>query len=717
MMMCSYKTKYIIYTSLNSLTYMTKPQGNLNNIPFNKDFSYAQQFYNFVTNRAGTIDEIARWMLDRNKVSYREDGLPPILYESKVNRLTGATGLNNHPVLVGTDALVYTGDGVIQYIDNKALPHRKLIPSHPDKRKEVMELYESYTRQLDTYVSQYFYGLLLQNKKFAKKLFKEGQSFFGKIGVSLRYGKIKKGLTKEYELGLDIPEGSLPEIHQIFEEVGNRFKDGRRYLTGDQLTLADLAFASVVAPICLPEEFGGSNLRIDEVPYEIRNEVIKLRATPAGQFALRVFIEDRPLARAADQIPKKEGLFNRFLDGIKRELTSHPAAIFAKLPSHPVLKIGLLKVAAVNRNDLLQELLNRDEDFTIEEINGLKMANQQGAFFLGMDRMNPQMDRERNYVRKATHKGDLERIRAFVRGHAEEVTGTALPFGKLDVAQSLTDPVLVRVLDDYFGVSAPTESDMKGWLRALFYDLFLNFTNNAKKHQLAVDAATARRAWIMELIEERTPRIKAGEELGDNILNRLIKLSLEPGYEWVDEDVIRRQIGGLLTGIQATTSKAVVLVLDELLGRKDVLPGAIAAAQARDMDAMLGYCQEALRFNPVQPGVLRYAEKQQTLKGNGSKEYTIPARTKVFALTSSVMFDPAAFPDPKQFKADRDGRYMNWGFGFHECYGKYINMVTIPEFTAAVLRLPNVRRASNAAGKGSGLHDGPFPNNFLVEFG
>ena len=67
----------------------------------------------------------------------------------------------------------------------------------------------------------------------------------------------------------------------------------------------------------------------------------------------------------------------------------------------------------VNRNDLLVELLDRDEDFTVEEINSAKMANQKGAFFLGWDRTNPQFDRERNFVRAATKKDDMEPIRSF----------------------------------------------------------------------------------------------------------------------------------------------------------------------------------------------------------------------------------------------------------------------------------------------------------------
>jgi cytochrome P450 len=134
------------------------------------------------------------------------------------------------------------------------------------------------------------------------------------------------------------------------------------------------------------------------------------------------------------------------------------------------------------------------------------------------------------------------------------------------------------------------------------------------------------------------------------------------------------------------------------------------------MKKMYGYVCEALRFNPAQPGVLRYSERQQVIKGTGTKAYTIPAHGIIFALTSAAMFDPAAFPDPKKFDPERASVYMNYGFALHECYGKYINAVTISEFVAAILRLNKVQREDARTGRGTGLHIGPFPNNFVVTF-
>jgi cytochrome P450 len=468
----------------------------------------------------------------------------------------------------------------------------------------------------------------------------------------------------------------------------------------------------------LPVEFGGVLPTISQIPNDYREAVYDLRSMPAGQFVLRLYQEDRQWALSQADIPKEPNFINQIITRLMISMGKKKYKLFYFLQkTFPVLKIPFVPIALVTKNDLLVEMMTRDEEFTIEEINSKKMSDQKGAFFLGMDRNNPQFDRERNFVRAATRRDDLEMIRAFIRQSTAEVMANAKHFKKLDVPNSYCRVVLVRLLDYYFGVTAPTETMMKNWLRNMFFDLFLNFTNNPEKHALAVKDADERKAWLIKLIDERKQDLKDGKPLKDNLLNRLIIMQSEPGNEWVDTDVLQRNIGGLMTGILETTSKSVVLVLDELFNRTKSLQEAVEVANTGDMNKMYGYVSEAMRFNPTQPGVIRYTETERILTGKGTKNYKIPAKRKVMALTSAAMFDPAAFPTPKEFIGTRENvTYMNYGYALHECYGKYINAVTLSEFTAAVLRLKNVRRAKGRVGRGTGITLESFPNNFVVQF-
>lgn len=689
----------------------------MNPIKFYKSFSYSKRVPTLVSINTSGHAEIAKWVLDINQIQYIEKNYPPVIGERKAARIINSQEVNNMPVYLQTDRLIYSSESIIYDFDANLPEGKQLFPSDIDLQNEVYELYKLFTTTFYTAVERYRYSELFKSKKNALTLLKKNITFLNRLKYRLSYGNYKKRISKKINLNNEDSIVFLAEVKNIFSHVDKLLSDNRKYLVGNKFTAADLAFAAIAAPVILPVEYGGAQTKFNEISEAFRHEIMLLRRSPAGQFVLKMYQEERPINLNLGAMPKTPNIIKRVLNRCIGKLTNNQWRIFYFLQKRwPLINIGLAKIAIVSRHDLVVNVLNRDEDFTIKEINAKKMADQKGTFFLGMDRNNPQFNRERNYVRKATHKGDLDRIRTYVRNHADSICKQMQPHEKLDVVQTLNYNVLLGVLEDYFGVPAPVKSQMKRWQRTMFYDLFLNFTGNKEKHLAAVNSGKERTAWVRSLIDKSKKNLAEGKTLNDNLLNRLIILQQQPEYLWVDDDIIRRNIGGLLTGLQETTSKAVVYALEELFKRPKELKGVIAAAKAYNMDVVKGYVYEALRFNPVQPGVLRFNETKQFIKGSGNKTYKIKGNRKIMALTSGAMFDPVTFPEPKKFKYNRDSRYMNWGFALHECYGKYINSVTIPELVAAVLRLENVTNAKGNIGRGSGLTIGPFPNNYVVTF-
>ena len=86
---------------------------------------------------------------------------------------------------------------------------------------------------------------------------------------------------------------------ETFDEVDQLLADGRRYLTGETLTFADITFASLGALAVLPPEYPGNRLggrrmaMADIRDPAWRAEVEELRARPSGQFILRLYREER----------------------------------------------------------------------------------------------------------------------------------------------------------------------------------------------------------------------------------------------------------------------------------------------------------------------------------------------------------------------------------------------------------------------------------------
>jgi hypothetical protein len=49
----------------------------------------------------------------------------------------------------------------------------------------------------------------------------------------------------------------------------------------------------------------------------------------------------------------------------------------------------------------------------------------------------------------------------------------------------------------------------------------------------------------------------------------------------------------------------------------------------------------------------------------------------------------------------------------HACFGRYVNLVSLPELVTALLRCGRVRRAPGAEGRMR--YEGPFPDRLLVD--
>ncbi len=155
---------------------------------------------------------------------------------------------------------------------------------------------------------------------------------------------------------------------------------------------------------------------------------------------------------------------------------------------------------------------------------------------------------------------------------------------------------------------------------------------------------------------------------------------------------IVQNVGGLLIGAVETTSHCVVNALDWLLQHPDILANARTAASSDDASAVDGYVTEALRFKPPFPYFFRMCEQDTTLGRGAGHETPIAKGTTVLAVTHSAMFDPTAFASPDNFDPTRGpGNQFLLGYGLHECLGRAIASVMIPEIVRQSLRLNGLK--------------------------
>ncbi len=370
----------------------------------------------------------------------------------------------------------------------------------------------------------------------------------------------------------------------------------------------------------------------------------------------------------------------------------------------PVTIIG--KNAFVTKYTDVADILTRETEFTVHEIDGYKMEAMGNPFVLGMD-ASPETTRDRNMLRQVIKREDLANIQIFIRKTADELIAASSTKKSINVINEYARVACVRLVATYFGTPAE-EKKMMEWQRAIFNEAFVNLSNDPEIHQRGMVAAKEIADHLNKLIKER----KQQSNLEDNVLNRLILK--QPQNDWLDDNAVRRNILCIL-GVVENTSKVVTHVIDQLLKRPEEFKKATAAAHAGDMETVRKYTFEALRFNPHNPAILRFC-KNGAVVGKGTKhERKIPAGTTVYAATLGGMFDPETVKNPKQFDPERNVDYMHFGYGPHTCAGKYISEVTAPELVAGLLKLKNLRRAAGKAGRI--LYDEVvFPDRLILEY-
>jgi cytochrome P450 len=393
--------------------------------------------------------------------------------------------------------------------------------------------------------------------------------------------------------------------------------------------------------------------------------------------------------------------------------TDHLVEIFALLR---IVKPILVArgTAIVTRFDDVEEVLSRDQVFTVPYAPAFAALTEGGSFLLGLDG-TAAYARDASTLQKVARREDIPTLVVpIVSGAAAAAVSRC--GGALDVMRDLGEVVLTALVAEYFGTPSPAGADgpasdsLARWSATMSSYLFLQATNNGALEQQALDAARQMRGRLAQIIATR----KQHRGMRVDVLERLLVLQ-DAGLPGCDDISIRNMLLGLVVAAIPTTSAAVALVVDELLRRPQELAGAQAAARANDDRTLAAYAFEAMRLNPLAPGVFRVASDDYEIASGTWRATRVPKGTRVFAALQSAMMDDRELDHPGTFRLDRPP-YQNllFGYGLHTCFGRHINAVQIPLIVKALLVRQDLRRADGAAG--TLRRDNGFPVSLGVRF-
>ncbi len=371
----------------------------------------------------------------------------------------------------------------------------------------------------------------------------------------------------------------------------------------------------------------------------------------------------------------------------------------------PILKLG--NTVITSRYDDVIEVFNTDEAFMVPYREKLDLVTKDQPFILGLPD-GVEYRSALGAMRNVVVSSDLPDLVQQVEVRAEALVEAA--DGRLEVVADLVRPLAFEVLAGYFGVPEPEVGHLDVWATRLFEFVFMGSTSDTDLMQQVNVIAPAFRAHVAAEIARRKAQGLGRDDVMTRCLTR--QAAGEPGYS---DDEIRTNIMCMVIGGPPQWPMVVPQALEQLLRHPDALKAAVAAAQADDDDLLWQIVQEAIRFDPLAPGLPRIATRAYEIAQGERRACRVPKGANVIASFASAMMDERHVPDPSSFDAARaEDQYINFGHGLHECFGLHINRACLHLILKPLLKRPGLRRAPGP--KGKLRKNGLFAESLSVRF-
>jgi cytochrome P450 len=372
----------------------------------------------------------------------------------------------------------------------------------------------------------------------------------------------------------------------------------------------------------------------------------------------------------------------------------------------------------------MRTVLERDDVFRVD-IYGEKMRATSGAFFLGMD-AGPDYDREQKLGMAALGR-DHALVQECVGRLSQALIDGALdrPSRTLDVVNELTHVVQLNLIKEYFGVPDTHDERLLGWLETMSFFIF-NFWVSGPYKAAAIEAGQAMGAHLERIVRERLGQLATQHETKDDVLGRMmLELGAQSGKAPVDQNLVVRTMGGLVSGGTIPAIGTFVAAVDKLL---DLPPGMRkelqeAALTGNDV-TVRRFVREAARFSAYPPTLYRHACKPYIFAAGTSHEKEVEEGAWVVTAPLSANFDATVFPRPEVFdqhrKESSESAPLLFGWSRHRCLGEHMAEMVMVEM-AKRLFARSVRRARGAAGTVTSgpagmIPDGNYPRRLVVRF-
>jgi glutathione S-transferase len=230
--------------------------------------------------------EKARWGLQRAGIAYREERHVQGIHRIAARRAGGGKTV---PVLVTPEATIGESQEILEWVDARTPPERRLFPDDPGEREEVQRLCARFDAELGPASRRLIYVHMLRDRPLAERFNNEGVPRWEER--TMHYGWDAVGLVIRRALGIHpgVEREDEASVWRELDHAAELLADGRPHLCGERFTAADLTFAALSAPMIVPPVYGVKLPQPEQMQPETAAMVQRAREHPAGAYALSLF--------------------------------------------------------------------------------------------------------------------------------------------------------------------------------------------------------------------------------------------------------------------------------------------------------------------------------------------------------------------------------------------------------------------------------------------
>jgi len=189
--------------------------------------------------------------MDYKHLDYQLKNLLPGLHVFTTKRLSEQTAV---PILVHDQQVVYGSSSIISYLDEK-FPERSLTPKENQLQQQALKWENYVDTEIGIHIRRCFYHVLLEHPQIVIPLLTHNGPWYGKLLLTAMYPKLKIRMKKGMQINKVTAEQSKEHLRIAIDKLYDHLQVNS-FVVGNQFTRADLAAASLLAPLSRPESFG-----------------------------------------------------------------------------------------------------------------------------------------------------------------------------------------------------------------------------------------------------------------------------------------------------------------------------------------------------------------------------------------------------------------------------------------------------------------------------